>query len=334
MKNTYCLICLIAAIWLSAVGGCSEGPQVEFVKGNRKIDVMVGGNLFTSYLYEGKRYEPVAVNEKDGGFVAKPILFPVRSPSGIVLNRSCPLVKVEGETTDHPQHVGIFFTYDKVNDDSFWNNTNPSPQIKHVKVTEMAGGTGRGTLSTVMHWVGKSGQVLLEEKRNMVFLAGEDEYAIDFSIDLTAQDTKVVFGDTKEGMFALRVTEWFKENGGCGRFLSSNGDETEKNVWGRRARWVCLQGKRDGRPIGIAVLNHPSSVNYPTYWHARGYGLLSANPLGQYVFENTRNQKNPQPFNLTLEPAESAHFRFRMIIYEAVMTKEQLEERFEDFVKK
>ncbi len=300
-------------------GGCSMGPRVEFVEGDNKISVLVGGELFTNYLY--------------GSELTKPILYPVRTPSGTVVNRGYPLVEVEGESTDHPHHAGVFFTYDGVNDDGFWNNTTSPPQIKHVRVTKMKPGVGKGRLSTVMHWVGKSGQVLLEEKRSMVFCAGEDSYAIDFEIDLKAKETKVVFGDTKEGMFAIRTADWLREKGGSGRYLSSNGDETEDNVWGKRAKWVRLQGEKDGKTIGIAILNHPTSVNYPTYWHARRYGLFSANPLGQYDFQKKHNPKEAKPLNLTLERGQTAHFGFRMIIYEGQRTQEQLEDQFRVFVK-
>ena len=298
--------------------------KVEFVPGDKKIDVMVGGKLLTSYLY--------------GDELKKPLLFPVCSPSGIVVSRGYPLTKVAGESQDHPHHAGLFFTYDEVNNDGFWGNTPSPPQIKHIKITEMTGQAGKGTLSTVMHWVGKSGQVLLEEKRKMVFQAGENEYIIDFSMHLAARDTKVVFSDTKEGMFAIRVADWLREDArekysGTGRYLNSAGDETSENVWGKRARWVRLQGQKDGRMVGIAIFNHPASVNYPTYWHARGYGLFSANPLGQYVFEKSRGQANPQPFGLQLQAGEAAYFGFRVIIYEENKTKQQLERQFEQFMK-
>ncbi|MHC4483177.1 MAG: DUF6807 domain-containing protein, partial [Planctomycetota bacterium] len=295
------LIGLIAGALVFA-GGCQLGPRVEFVKGDDKIGVMIGDKHFTNYLYRNE--------------LTKPILYPVYTPSGIMVNRGYPLVEVEGESTDHPHHAGIFFTYDRVNDDGFWNNTTSPPQVKHVKVTKMKGGTGKGKLSTVMHWIGKSGKVLLEEKRNMVFLVGEEEYIIDFSINLTAPDTKVIFKDTKEGMFAIRVADWLREKGGSGRYLNSNGDETENNVWGKRAKWVRLQGEKDGKTIGIAILNHPRSVNYPTYWHARRYGLFSANPLGQYDFEKKWNPQTAKPLNFALEPGEVAHFRFQTVIYE------------------
>jgi len=318
-------------------------PRVEFelAAGSNKIDVIIGGKLVTSYLY----------GEQSG----KPVLYPVRTVSGVGVNRGYPLVKIEGESTDHSQHVGIFFAYDAVNDDDFWDDNIEPPFIKHVKVTEMTPGNGKGTLSTVIHWIGSNGRPLLQEDRKMVFYAAGNEYAIDFSIDLTAQDTKVVFTDSKAGLFAIRVADWLGEElatkigpgnefpySGSGEYLSSNGDRTEKNVWGKRAKWVRLEGKKDGKTVGIVIFNHPSSVNYPTYWMTRGYGLFAANPLGQHVFENIRHRygcekdrqrKIPQPFNLTLQPGESAHFRFLVVIYEGPRTAEQLEKRFEKFAK-
>jgi hypothetical protein len=114
--------------------------------------------------------------------------------------------------------------------------------------------------------------------------------------------------------------------------VSSEGDRQEKNIWGKRARWVCLEGEKEGRAVGIAIFNHPESVNYPTYWHARGYGLFSANPLGQYAFEKGRGVEKLEALNLTLEVGESANFRFRMVVYEGEKTSAELEGEFEEFV--
>jgi hypothetical protein len=314
MKHT--ALGVLAGLLVSA-GGCQVGPRVEFVRGDKRIDVMIEGKHFTSYRYEET--------------LTKPVLYPVKTPSGVVVNRSFPLVRVEGESEDHPHHVGVFFTYDRVNDDGFWNNATSPPQVEHVEVTTMRSGVGKGKLSTVMHWVGKSGTTLLQEKREMTFAAGKNEYVIDFEINLTAQDEEVVFADTKEGMFAIRVADWLREEGGSGTYLSSNGDETEENVWGKRARWVSLQGAKEDKTVGIAILNHPRSLNYPTYWHARRYGLFSANPLGQGDFETRRGLENPQWLNLTLEPGETAKFAFRMVVYEGARSEDELEEHFRGY---
>ena len=343
MKRNYYLFGLVMLFLVFTIG-CGSGQRIEFVKAQDKIDVMVGGRYFTSYVYGGKAYEKIGDHEQDHGFLAKPILYPVHSPSGVVVSRGYPLAKVEGESEDHPHHTGIYFTYGsegEVNGDDFWGQTTgDSSQIKHIKVTKMAGGAGKGKLSSVAHWVGSKGNVLLEENREMVFRACENEYVIDFSIDLTAQDERVVFKDTKEGMLAIRVapflretagSDWVKGVTGTAEYLSSNGDKGEKNIWGKRARWVRLQGEKDGKVIGVVIMNHPSSVNYPTYWHARGYGLFAANPLGRYAFDKGRNVPNPQPLNFTLEAGETAHFDFSMIIYEGAKTKEQLDEQVDSY---
>jgi hypothetical protein len=174
--------------------------------------------------------------------------------------------------------------------------------------------------------------VLLEEERDMIFAAGDDEYSIDFDITLCARDTKVICEDTKEGMFAIRVADWLREEGGA-MYLSCDGDRSpvKENIWGERARWVRLEAERDGQTIGIAIMNHPDSVNYPTYWHARGYGLFSANPLGQHRFQKDRGVEDPQAFELTLAPGQEARFRFLMLIYEGDRTSQQFEERFNEF---
>lgn len=333
---------LVLSISLIASRAPAAPPKVEFVKGENRIDVVIASEPFTSYLY--------------GHDLTKPVLVPIRTPSGIEVNRRHPLVEIKGGSMDHEHHVGIFFAVDQVNGVNFWKNTAVPPQIKHMEIAEMAGGPGRGTLSAVSHWVDGKQQVVLEEKRTMTFLAGghEDEYAIDFSIDLTARNTNVLFEDIEEGMFAIRVSDYLRESdpkaspqpgqplpkeslSGTGRYFSSNGDETAKNVWGKRARWVALQGVREGKVVGIAILNHPASINYPTYWHVRNYGLFSANPLGQADFQKQQPKQYRKnkviPLRLTLEPGETAHFRFLVIVYEGFRTHEQIEERFRGFAK-
>jgi hypothetical protein len=336
---------LIVLVFTIAIPVSAQKPlaRIEFARGDNRIDATIGGRLFTSYVYESDLHKPVMV--------------PLRSPSGIEVSRRYPLTEIKGGSMDHAHHVGLFFAVDQVNGTNFWNYyRNPggtTPLINHVKVQEMTGGQGTGKLATVAHWIDKDGRFVLEEDRRMVFVAKEDdEYAIDFSIDLTAQKERVVFEDIEEGVLAIRVSDYLRESdasvrlepgkalpkesvAGTGRYFSSNGDETAKDVWGKRARWVALQGVKGGKAVGLAVLNHPASINYPTYWHVRDYGLFSANPLGQGDFQRQRPRKNQKneviPLRLTLEPGETAHFRFLVIVYEGIRTGEQIEERFKDF---
>ncbi len=41
-----------------------------------------------------------------------------------------------------------------------------------------------------------------------------------------------------------------------------------------------LYGTISDDKVSMVICDHPKNPSYPTYWHARGYGLFSANPLG------------------------------------------------------
>jgi len=72
--------------------------------------------------------------------------------------------------------------------------------------------------------------------------------------------------------------------GVTGRYLASDGT-TGEAVWGTSGPWMALTGVVNGAPVTVAILDHPSSYNHPTYWHARGYGLFAANPIGRHAFD-------------------------------------------------
>ena len=70
-----------------------------------------------------------------------------------------------------------------------------------------------------------------------------------------------------------------------------------------------LSGTVDGEAVTIVMLDHPSNVGFPTYWHARGYGLFAANPLGEKVFTNGKSEQNT-----AIAPGASLTFRHRIVI--------------------
>ena len=333
--RTFRNVLIISTLILAAAA--SAKPLVAFTPTQGGIDVLVDGKLFTSYVHQIDPARPLAAKDV---LLTKPVLFPLRTPSGITVTRGWPFENIEGERQDHPHHIGLYFTYDQINGSNFWNNSkNPLPAIQHVRTELTTDSDGHPALATVANWIGKDNDALLTESRLTTFIPGPDQHIIDIEIELQAVADKVTFGDTKEGMFAVRLAQWLTENTdaryqrGTGTYLSSNGDEREQGVWGKRAEWVRIQGKKDGTTVGIAILNHPTSTNYPTYWHARGYGAFSANPLGQYAFQRSRKVDNPTPFNLTLKKGETAPFKFRVIIYDGPRTKEQLDDEFREYAR-
>jgi hypothetical protein len=87
-----------------------------------------------------------------------------------------------------------------------------------------------------------------------------------------------------------------------------------------------LTGKIGKEDVTLAILDHPKNPGYPTYWHARGYGLFAANTLGQKVFSDGK-----ETLNFTLEPRQSATFRYRVLILSSAATKQELESQYRKF---
>jgi len=325
----------------------NQSSSVEFVKheSDKKIDVMVDGKLFTSYQWPAEN-------------VYKPVLHPILASSGTTITRGYPLAPKPGERGDHMHHVGNWMNYGNVDGNDFWGNGHTGErsrnggEIKYLGVEKLVSGKGEGTMITTGSWRDSVGVELLIEKTEYHFIAKGETRIIDRITTLTAVGKTVAFNDTKEGMFAIRVARELEipsegkitvvdENGNpknldkasvegiTGNYKSSEG-VTGLDVWGTRAKWMNLFGSIGDEKISIAICDHPQNISYPTYWHARGYGLFSANPLGVRDFTGKKEE-----LNLKLPAGESITFRYRLVIGSYThFTDEELNTFTEDFAKR
>jgi hypothetical protein len=99
----------------------AAAPEVRVVARDdqRRVDVLVGGQPFTSYVY------PTSLK--------KPVLYPLRTAAGVPVTRGWPLDPLPGERVDHPHHVGLWFNYGDVNGLDFWNNSDAIPAAQAAK---------------------------------------------------------------------------------------------------------------------------------------------------------------------------------------------------------
>lgn len=277
----------------------------------KKVEVWVGEQLFTAYIFPDQ--------------LKKPVLYPINTASGVALTRGFPLEPRAGERTDHPHHIGLWMNYGDVNGLDFWNNSSVRPEedslrygtIVHKEVRSTRGRDDLGMLDVVNDWLTPRGDVLLKEYTRFLFSAQGNSRIIDRISTLQALDQEVSFSDNKEGMFAVRVARSLElpseEAEGLaeafGNYLSSEGIRGGA-VWGTRASWMELYGTVEEELVALVIFDHPDNVGYPTYWHARGYGLFAANPLGQAVFS-----KGEQVLDFKLDPNESVSFKYRLLVH-------------------
>lgn len=342
MKRIFILFSALCFVSMASLFANAQDIKITENKEKKQYDVTIDGQPFTSYVFWDDQ--------------KKPLLYPLRTSKGVVVTRGFPLEKVAGERTDHPHHISMWFNYGNINGVDFWNNSGgPGSEkmgvIKHKAVNAIKNGKGNASLGVTMDWIMPDGSKVMQQDEMIIFRAAKDLRVIDRIITLTAQDKKVVFNDSKEGALGIRVTRALEEpstkpeiftdehgvptkvpmmdnTGVAGVYLSSEGKIGEKDAWGTRGKWMTLSGNVKGEDVVIAIFDHPKNPTYPTYWHARGYGLFAANPFGAKEFT-----KGATTLNYTLEPGQKATFRFRVLINSGKLTKEQTEALYQQFLK-
>jgi hypothetical protein len=326
-------ILMCAAISMSPFISSPDHVQLTVDESGRRVDVTIDGKPFTSYIWSDT--------------VKKPVLYPIRDAHGTLVTRGWPMDPRPGERVDHPHHVGLWLNYENVNGIDFWNNSDAikasdAPKmgtILHRRIVSTKPGD-QGHLVTESDWVLHDGTTLLRERTEYVFAGDAASRTIDRITTLTALDKRVSFDDAKDGMLGMRVARQLElpatkaevftdisgrktevpklDNAGItGNYVTSEGKQGN-DAWGTRGRWCVLTGKMGNDTISIGILDHPKNPGYPTYWHARDYGLFAANPLGQKVFSNGK-----ETLGFALDPKQSVTFRYRILIVDGGLTPDR-----------
>ena len=299
MKLLLCLS-LSAAVWQGAASA-----QVRIAPGSEKIRVEIGGKPFTDFYVAGAG-------------LMKPYLHPLRAAFGTYVTRMWPMENVAEEAKagkDHLHQRGLWFAHEAVNGLDFWNTdasyTTPNRgKMVLKKLPAVKSGKEQGSIAATFDWADLADHVQLTETRVTTFYDDPRLRTIDFDITLTAV-LKVVFGDSKDSAFGLRLRPVLQEDHGTGHIVNSDGGEGEKQTWGKPANWCDYSGEIAGEKLGIAILDHPANPHHPARWHVRGYGLFAANPFGLASYTNDKSQDG----SITVQPGESLRFRYRVIIH-------------------
>jgi hypothetical protein len=286
--------------------------QFRLERADDGVTVFWNDQLFTRYLVRAG---------------AKPVLWPVIGPTGAEMTRGWPMrAATQDEKQDHVHQRSFWFTHDDVNGCGFWNEGPGHGTIVHREFLELRGGD-QAVIATRNAWTAPDGQVLLDDKRRLTFAVQPTFRWIDFDITLTALDGPATFGDTKEGTFGLRVAGPLAVDSQHGGKIVNSHGQTDAAAWGKPAPWVDYSGTLDGKPVGIAILNHPASFRYPTYWHVRTYGLFAANPFGLRQFQGSDQVDG----TYVLPPHQSLSLFYRVVLHEGSAETAHVDELFAQY---
>jgi hypothetical protein len=285
---------ILVLLSLQSVFGAGE---ISLKKENGSIAVTVDDKLFTRYVYNSDQR-------------SKPILYPILGPLGLSMTRAYPIdALAKGEAKDHPHHASMWYTHGEVNGIDFWATGKGKGKVVHQDFLSIKD----SSFTALNLWQNADGKTICQDERTLSFHApSEEDRAIDISITIKATVGNVTFGDTKEGSMGIRMAPQFRLKGEVakGSALNSEGI-VGKAVWGKRASWVSYWAPFEEKEIGISIFDHPSNPRHPTWWHARDYGLVAANPFGLRHFEGKPKGEG----NMVLKKGEEVTFHYRFLFH-------------------
>ena len=247
-----------------------KGVEVLFIQPNPSTKKRER-HLFTRYL------TPSLPN--------KPFFYPILTPEGSHFTRQWPLEEIATDTHDHPHHRGLWFTHGEVNGVDFWSEQKAFGKTVHTLTKNPVSGSVFGGFQASTAWITPKGEHIAHDERTIrIFPLSNGDTLFDFDITLTANKVDLVMGDTKEGMFGLRLPDTLAPSKKLGGSMINSRGQKLAALWGKPAEWVDYFGTIGGKTYGVAMLDGAANLRHPQTWHARDYGLFAINPFGLHDF--------------------------------------------------
>ena len=278
---------------------------------DQTYNVYLGNQLITS------------LNVNNFSIANRPYFYPVNTPSGVLLTRNYPMKQIEGETKDHVHHTSVWSAWGNINGVDNWGRYEKAGK-QIVKSINYETKENKAVFKIELDWTTATETPQLFETRTVeISQIDADTFIFDVRLDFETKYGSVKFGDTKEGgLLSVRVATALDVP--KGQILNSKGGRCttkseERNVWGKRAEWCSYSGSIDGKPVGIAIIDHPKNPIFPTYWHVRSYGLMTANPFGKshFVFPLLRG-------TWKMKENIRSTWRYRLVVFDGQENPEKL----------
>lgn len=272
--------------------------KVTAIQIGDRIDFNIDGKFFTSYIFPD--------NEK------YPFFYPVNGPS----NASVTSIR----NANYPHHSSLFFGCDKVNDGNYWQEGIDRGQITSLKVNILESGGDKAVIENECIWHRKDADAPIKDKRIITISSPfKDVYQLDFDITMEMlMDVRI--DKTNHSLFSVRMDPDLAVING-GTMVNAENQKGEKATFGQPSAWMDFSGERLGKTEGIAILQHPSNMWYPSPWFTRDYGFFSPTPM--YWPENDE-------YTL-MKKGESFTLRYRVIVHSGDHIEANIANAFEKY---
>ena len=287
---------LILLCMLVYLAGCSDNisqPVVAFQQKPGKLFISIGGQPFTTYVYEDS-------------VITRPYFSDVKTSCGIQATRNHP--PHADDPQDHATyHPGIWMSFGDINGNDYWRL---KQKVEHEMFVEQPdGGPGKGTFTVRNYYMSSDGNNrILAELVKYTILVRPSGYLLVWNSTFSSNEGDFNFGDQEEMGLGIRVNTKISVQYGQGHMTNAEGMKDGKETWGKASKWIDYSGNIDDNYVGMTIMPDPGNFR-SSWYHARDYGFVAANPFGREAM------KQGEKSAVTVRKGEEFHLGFGILIY-------------------
>jgi hypothetical protein len=321
MKVCISLGMIVLVLAVASQSNAADAPPVTLTRGAGKVDITIGGQQVATYYFNDK-------------VITRPFFAHVRAPGGAQVTRHHP--PVEGQDVmDHPTfHPGIWMAFGDISGSDYWRL---KARVRHAEfIEEPRGAPGKGAFAVRNEYLDQNDpkSVVCRELARFEILTRPAGYLLTWDSTFTS-DKGCYFGDQEEMGLGIRVATPLRvaskrpDNlpAGSGTIRDSEGRKNEIEIHGNAAEWCDYSGMLDGKQVGMTIFCHADNFR-PSWFHARDYGLLEANPFGRHAFHKGDVSK------ITVDPGASFRLRYGVLLHsESPDSQPDLKAAYQDYLR-
>lgn len=259
MKTVATLVVLSSSIGLS--GAAALVPRIQVIPRDLapRVDVLVQGRPYTTYLYQRS--------------LPRPGLDPVHAASGAAVAR-------EALWFAHADVNGIDFSSDR-------HVTANRGRIVPRRIIETVSGGDEGQLGVEMTWMAPGDVLAMVEDARFLFRERQGVRSIDRLTRLSAVRGDVRLARNGKGVTGVRLAADLA--GARAVFLGPDGSIDRGHVSGARRPWLAVEGFAGPERITVALMDHPRNPGFPNAWRLDDPGVLAIAPASDVGIDAGRS---------------------------------------------
>lgn len=211
----------------------------------------------------------------------RPYFYPFNGPSGVSLTRMG-----HPGAQNHDHHRSIWFAHATVEGQNYWGD-NTKTRIRQKHWYRYQDGDHEAIMASHLGWFDENGDEVLQQDVVAALLPLQNgEHALELQLNFRPGPGResVTMNKSNFGVLAVRVSRSISGYFGGGLLSNSEGETTEKQIFGKPARWMDYSGNitvgkgpaRSQTPEGITYFGHPQNPRYPSAWHVRQDGWMGS----------------------------------------------------------